>query len=547
MKTNPTRRRALAVAVAATLLLAGCAAGSTEEEASSGEALTEIVEAIPAYPTSFSFDGLGSDAVEILQQINATLIRNPYVESEADPTAMTQDLYDWEPLLAESYDVSEDGLVYTFHLRTDVVSQAGNPLTADDVLYSWERKFGAKTGITSAISLPAITDPAAQIAKVDDHTVTFTLAAEGHGFPFLALITKISGHIYDSTLLKEHATADDPWAVQWSSENGNYGFGAYNIASFRDGEEIVLEANPDYALGEVDIKKITMRVVGDAANRALLLKNGDVDAATQLRPADVADLSTDPNVATYSAETNNFLWTMLNTTAAPLDDPLVRQAFFYAVPYEQIIDEVYKGRADPTVGLLDDRSPGYDDTGLLEQSFDPEKSLELLEEAGVETPVQVSLLMSNAQPDLEEAAIQMQSFAGEAGFEFSIEVVPTATVTERVNAKDYNVRMLRDMSISFESMPYSLLLAYPQNNPARNSTGWGTPEYYAAVQAGVDAGDSLSDEAGAFWNEAQNYWQEGRPQIQVARVQPLNAFSSALTGFGQRSDNIVDWSIVSAK
>lgn len=155
--------------------------------------------------------------------------------------------------------------------------------------------------------------------------------------------------------------------------------------------------------------------------------------------------------------------------------------------------------------------------------------------------------MSNSQPDLQEAAVQMQSYGEAAGFKFTIDVVPTATVSAKTTAKNYDVELLRDMSISYESMPYSLLLAFPENNPQRSTTGWAPADYYTAVQKGIDAGDSLSDAAGKYWNEAQQIWQDGRPMIQITRVDPLNAMSSKLTGFAQRTDNIIDWSVVKPK
>lgn len=535
-----TRLGLVALAAASVFALASCTGGADADTAASGESM---VVAVPATPGTLAFDRLGgASSDEVTNALNATLIRNPYVESESDPDALEQDLYDWEGVLAESYDVSDDGTVYTFHLRKDAVSQAGNPLTADDVLWSWERRWNS-TSITPALSLPAIHDPAEQIKKLDEHTVQFTLDSAGHGLPFLSLISKITAHIYDSTLLKEHETPDDPYAVDWSAEHGNYGFGAYEVESFRDGEEYVLTANPDYVLGEPEVKRITFRVVPDAANRALLVRNGDVDAAEDLRAADVADLEESGSVQTFSTDTNNFLWARLNTTAKALEDPKVREAFFYAIPYQQIIDEVYAGRADTAMGLLDRKTPNLSSEGLIEPEYSPEKAKALLEEAGVTTPVKVGLMVSNEDAGIEETAVQIQSFAEEAGFAVDIETLPPATVTERGRSFDYDISLSRDMSISFESMPYTLRLMFPEDNPQRNR--WINPDYYAAIEAGMDAGDSLSPEALEYWHQAELVWQDDRPMIQMARVQPLVALRDGIDGYATRTDNIIDWSIVS--
>ncbi|MBO3089609.1 ABC transporter substrate-binding protein [Cellulomonas dongxiuzhuiae] len=529
------------------LLLVACAGsdgsgGSADSPSSTGDVL---VEAVAAVPGGLAFDSKpgGYEAFEYTLLTGATLIRNPYVQAEDDPNALTQDLYDFEGVLAESYDVSEDGLTYTFHLREGVLSQAGNPFDADDVLYSYERKWNS-TSIAPAISLPAITDPATQLRKIDDHTVSWTVAEAGHGFPLLAVISKISGEIYDKELLEEHATAADPYAVEWSNTNGNFGFGPYVMTDYQDGQQISFEANPEYPLGEPAIKRIIQRVVPDAANRAQLLRAGDVDVAVQLRAADVAAMTGTEGLQTFSVDTNNFAWAFMQTRTPPFDDPLVRQAVFYAIPYEQIIEQVYGGRANPVVGLLNPEAPHHVADGLLEQEYDPQRSLALLEEAGVRTPVSYTITVSNAVPDMEAIAVQIQSFAGDAGFDVDIEVLPPAAFQEQALTKAFQMRLYRDMSVSYESPPYSLLLAFPEDNEERNSSSWEDPRFYEAVAAGVAAGDALSPEAAVHWNRAELVWQEGRAQIQMAKVQPLMVFREGLTGFAHRTDNVIDFSIV---
>ena len=545
-----TRLAALAVAAISTLVLGACGSGGPPGGGDSGGGNTSdtLVEAVATVPGGLAFDAKpgGYEAFEYTLLTGATLIRNPYVESKDDKNALTQDLYNFEGVSAESYDVSPDGTVFTFHLRKGVKSQAGNPFTADDVLWSYERKWKS-TSIAKSISLPAITDPSKQLVKVDDFTVTFTVAQAGHGFPLLSVISKISGEIYDSTLLKSKATADDPYAVAWSNENGNFGYGPYIMTSYKQNEQLTFDANPNYPLGEPAVKHIIQRVVPDAGNRATLVKNGDVDVAVQLRPADVAAMEKVDSVSTFQPDTNNFSWIFINSNKAPFDNKLVRQALFYAVPYQQIIDQVYQGRAKPAIGLLDPGSPGYDGTGLLEQKYDPAKSKELLAKAGVSGPVKYEILASSAVPDMEEMAVQIQSYAKDAGFEVTIAVVPPATFVERNSSGQWDTRIYRDMSVSYESPPYSLLLAFPKDNPIRNTSGFNEPSYYAAVDAGVAAGDSLSAAAGKQWNKAQLIWQDYRPQIQVAKVEPLMVFKKGVDGFVHRTDNVLDFSMMSFK
>jgi peptide/nickel transport system substrate-binding protein len=538
------------MAAAAVGIFSACAADeSSGDGGGSSSTKTTLVEAAAAMPVTLAMDtgrGVGYEGFEVWQLVQANLIRNPYVEDPDDPNVLVQDLYNWEGELAESYDVSEDGLTYTFHLTPDVVSQAGNTLSADDVLWSFERKFNTPN-ISSYLFNPSITDPARQITKVDDLTVAIQLDNAGHGFPMLAVITKLAGHIYDSKLLLEHATADDPYALEYSNTEslGNFGYGPYKITAYEDGNQIVYEAHEGYVKGEPPLKKIVMRVVPEASNRSALLKAGDVDVAVQLLPADVADMREDKSIRTFENATNNFTWLLMNVDSDVFADQLVRQAFFKAIPYDQIIETVYHGAGKPARGWMDPSAPGYNGEGIPEQVYDPEGALALLEQAGVSTPVTFSIMCSSAVPDLQEVAVQMQSFGTDAGFDIKVDVVPATTDADRKNSRDYEACLMRDMVVSWESQTYTLrLLRGTGPNDPGNWTGWAPPEFMAEIDAGVDAGDAFSDEAGEHWHNAHMMLMEGCTLIQVCNVTPLMAHRDNVNPYTQRSDNVYEFSRV---
>lgn len=533
MRRN-TSKLGFAAVLAGAVALTACA-GTAEESGGDG-----VVEAVSVYCNTFSQDyGNTEGCFEVVNNTHAGLIRNPYIASDEDPGALTQDLYDWEPWLAESYDISDDGLVYTFHLRDDVVSQAGNPLTADDVLYTFERRWSVNEHLEAR---PAVSDPSTQFAKVDDHTITITIENANYGFHLLSWLSKGFGYIYDSTLLKEHASDEDPYAIEWSGQNGNFSFGAYNVASYQKGEEIVLEANPDYVLGEPEIKRVTLRVVADAATRSLMLQNGEVDSANELRPADLEALSTTDGVSVYNPATNAYTTAFVNVTSPKLEDVKVREAFSYAIPYDEILDKVYYGRANEVVGYLDPKLPNRKLDGLDERSFDPERSLELLEEAGVETPLKLEMIMNNSQPDFEETAVQMQSAAADAGFDLEINNVAQGTADDRRDAKDFDIYIARVFVQANESAPYALRLL--NSDDFLNWSGWQSDEFNDVVQEGIDIGDQNTEEAAALWNEAEQIWQNSYSMIHIANVPTGYAFRSDLTGFNQRMTLDMDWSVV---
>jgi peptide/nickel transport system substrate-binding protein len=529
-----------AISITAALAL-GLGACSSSSDASTPDDAT-IIEAVPSLPSSYAYDDgdFTYAGFEFQVNTNAQLIQNPYVEnSEGD---LQQDYFSFQGELAESYDVSDDGLAYTFHLREGVLSQAGNPLTADDVLWSYERKWNTAS-VAPLLSSPAIVDPARQFTKIDDHTVQITVDRAGDGFTLLALLANVSADIMDSTLLKEHESADDPYAVKWSAENGNYGFGAYTLESMTPGEELVLVASPNYYAGEPAVKKVIQRVVADAGTRTNLVKNNDVQIAVQLRPADLVELEDTDTAQTFLADSINYSTAILNTTKAPFDDVAVRTAFRYAMPYEQIIEEVYKGRAEAMTGFINPNYPGGTTDGLEKGEYQPEKAKEILEAAGYTDPVPVTILTSNGVPDAQEVAVQIQTYAGDAGFDVQIDASPVATANEKYYGKNFDAYIQRDQAIS-QSPPYELLLSYTKDSPLNNS-GWSSDEYYAAVAAGVEAGDALSDAAGIQWAKAQQIWQAASPAVPIAFIEPSPAFSKAITGYANRSDAVIDFANIS--
>lgn len=528
--------------------LAACSGGTeaATDSASDGPAVTSVVVAAAGIPTSWAHDsGVASTSkYDYLIAAMGFLLQNPYVMSD-DGVTMIQDIYNFEGQLAESYEVSDDGLVYTFHLRPDVLSAAGNPFTVDDVLWSYERKFATKTSSVSFVNRPVLTDPATQFAKIDDLTFTITLAQAGYGFTLLSLLANSTGGIFDSTLLKEHVTPEDPYAVTWSDTNfdSSYSYGPYIVESVDGDTEMVLAANPNWWGGTPTVTKITFRAIPDPGTRATALKTGEVQAAMALRPIDTADLATSPDVSVPDNDWSNaFLLAPLVTNKAPFDNVLVRQAFAYAVPYEQIIESVYHGRATKPAGFLDPEFPSYDASGLPEYDYDTKKAKALLTEAGTPT-VSFKLTYASGTPDTADAAVQIQSLAADAGFTIELEELPLATFTQGRAAGEYQAMLLRDAAIVM-APSYEMLL-FTGRGSTTNYPKWEDESFYSAVDAAIAAGDATSAAAGTAWNAAESILLTESPIVFIAKPKSNWAVASTLTGQAYRTDGVIDYSNVS--
>jgi peptide/nickel transport system substrate-binding protein len=526
----------------AAIIAAAVAACGPNAGSSGGDAGTTIVEAVSSLPTSYAYDAgdFTYAGEEFKINTNAQLLRNPYVKTASG--VLEQDFFHFEGALAESYEVSPDGLTYIFHLRKGVLSQAGHELTTDDVLYSYDRKWHSASA-ARFISYPAIIDPAKQFTKLGKYDLAITVDQAGEGMTLLSLLAHISGDIFDSTLLKEHATAEDPYAVRWSALHGNYGFGAYRLDSFTPGQQLVLTANPNYYAGSPAVKKVIQQLVPDAGTRANLVRNKDVDIATALLPADIASFGTAAATKTFIVDTIQFTTLELNTVEGQFTNGALRQAMRYALPYDAIIQQVYRGRAVGQKGFLNPRYPGATDAGLEANRYDPEKAKQILTDAGFKLPVTVTMSLANGYPDLQEVAVQIQSAAMAAGITVNLKVLPMAGADQAYYTRNFESFLTKQGAIT-QSPAYELMLEFTKDSPL-NTTGWASADYAAAVAKGVAAGDPLTPEAGKWWNEAQKIWQHSAPTLPICFIQPSIAFGPRVQGYAYRSDGIIDFANLS--
>ena len=532
---------ATAVALSVGLLATGCSnlAPSTEAAADG-----TVVVVVPELSTQLSFDtsyAITASYFDTSLALNATLIRKPYVDSDQAGTT-EQDLYNFEGVLAEDYTVSDDGLTYTFNLREGIMSEMGNELTSEDVVWSYQRKFGAATSIVPYVTAPAIVS-ADQFVATDKYTVTVTIEKPAYGFTLLSTMADITGDIYDSTYLKENATDADPWATEFTSGRYDFGFGAYTVESVDPGSEMVLVANENYALGTPEITRIIQRVVPDAGNRAQALKNGDADVALGLLAADLNELETDDSVLVPEKARNGYLVFSLNTKLAPFDDLAVRKAFTSAIDYDQIMSEVYQGRAEKKNTMLSTDAPGYDGTGLPDWEYDPDASKAALEAAGYTDNVPVTISVSNENQSISDLAVSIKSSALAAGFDVTVEALPATQMQEKAAGGQVEATIGNGEAISLTPSYQLQLLTTPGSSS--NYAQWDSPTFQALVAAGDAIADPLSEEGGKAWNAAEKYWlTEEVPHIFLGQTGSDSAVASTLDGWTWRTDHAVDLSVM---
>lgn len=510
--------------------------GQSPSASGSGQGQVAITILEPDSGMGWSRDAGGANT-QYAVNLHATLLRKAYVPGVSGFDQ--QNPYEYVGYLADSYEVSSDGLTYTFHL-SDAVSAGGNELTAQDVLWSFQRKWEVPTSTAPGTMKDVMTDPDEQIKVIDDKTVSFTIPNAGQGATFLAMMSDLLTFIFDSRLLQEHATTDDPWAIEWSKQNPNYGFGAYEVEAWSVGEYARFVARKDYVLGAPKVDIVQVQIVPDAGTRANAVKNGDAQIATALTAADALGLEGNAAVSVPEIDVpNQFLEMPLVTNKAPFNDVLVRRAMAYAVPYDQIISAVYGGRAlRQSSGFLLTNTPGYSAEGLTDYSYDPAKSKQLLSEAGLER-VSFTLAVSAAEPDAEAVAIQIQTAAAEAGFDIKINKLPAADFAKGRTGHEFQALIWRDWSLTL-TPSYELNLYTVPESPL-NSADWTNEEFRKELATASAMTDQYSAEAGAAFSRANRIMIDESPIVFIAQVQPNVLLSNSVKGYAWRSDNNLDY------
>ncbi len=425
-----SRRSVLQLGGGVALLLAtGCAAGSKPQGASAPSgtapaAASSLRIAVSSYLSSWDQDFVGFDLTALMLYKNVYPYLIDYGVTDVNG-AQILDTTNITPTFAESFTPSADQKVWTLKLRKGVKFASGNEMKAADVKWSKDRAFAAQANVAGIYRVIGLTEPD-QVKVVDDYTVEFTQAFPSALTP---QIQAISLYVFDSAEAKKHATDADPWAKEWFAKNPPTG-GYFNVEKATQGQEIVLAANTGYT-GPDPAKTPTIRisVVPAASNQRLQLQNGDIDIALGVSKRDVADLKKAAGVKVISAPSNQQVTLQMSVTTAPFDDVNVRKALAYAVPYEQIIANIYGGDARPAKSPVPLDMPGYDERGYP-YAYDLEKAKAALAAAG-KPSVTSELVFEADNEEQQQLAVLVQSEARKAGIELTLAPLDPATLAER--------------------------------------------------------------------------------------------------------------------
>ena len=353
------------------------------------------------------------------------------------------DLSNLQPGLAESWEVTEagDNWDVTFHLREGVKFASGNPLTADDVVYSFQRVIGLNKSpaflFTDIAQLKADS-----INAADPKTVVVTMPKTASPQALLSILTFTVGGIVDSKEVQAHVSGDDfgsGWLLDHSA-----GSGPYMVDHWTRDVEVLLNSNPNYGGAQPPLSAVLVKHVPESANQQTELEAGDADVAQNLTPEQIAAVKGKEGVTTTTGDSLLLFYVGMNVAFKPLDNVKVREALRTAVDYDGIINDLLSGNAKKVQDVIPAGLLGFNPDTPFQQDIDKAKAL--LKEAGQENGFTVEMLVpTGAGPGgvaWADLAAKLQSDWAQIGVTVDIKQVAQAELLGSYRAQEGQLVMI---------------------------------------------------------------------------------------------------------
>jgi peptide/nickel transport system substrate-binding protein len=334
---------------------------------------------------------------------------------------------EFEPMLAESWEASEDQSTYTFKLYPDVMFQDGTPANAQAVKDSYTRWIELEGSPVNVIT--RFCDSPDKMEVVDDTTLRFNLGSPQPLF-LAAMASAYGPSVISPTAIAENATKEDPYAHEWAKASA-VGSGPYTLESNSLNEGLVLKKFDGYHRGWEGnhFDQIIFRVVPEDGTRRQLLERGEADAAAfNLTFEAVEAMRSNPDLQVVEYPTTAVSWVIMN--APRLLTKEVRQGLSYAFPYYDVINEVFKGLMKRS-GPIADSVRGYDPDVFLYQT-DLDKAKELILAGGFKEGDVFEYMVDSTLESEQVIAQLFQANLQQMGFDLELVSVEYATLEATV-------------------------------------------------------------------------------------------------------------------
>ncbi|XUY26408.1 ABC transporter substrate-binding protein [Agrobacterium sp. rho-8.1] len=502
-------------------------------------------QAFAATPADTLVEGFAIDDIISLDPGEAFEITTAEVTGNTYSKLVSIDIADTSKVkgdLADSWTTSEDGLTYTFKLKQGLKFASGNPLTADDVAFSFER--AVKLDKSPAFLLTQFGlkgDNVTEKAKATDAN-TFVLTVDKAYAPSFVLnvLTATVASVVDKKLVMEKAKAVTPSAdYKYDSDFGNEflktgyaGSGPYKILGWKANEAVILEANPNYYADKPKLKRVVYRHMKESSGQRLALENGDIDVARNLEPGDMEAVSKKEGFTVISAPKGTVYYLGLNQKNENLKKPEVVEAFKYLVDYEGIGATIIKG-----IGEVHQTFLPKGQLGALDENpykLDVAKAKELLAKAGLKDGFTVTMDVRNTQP-VTGIAENIQQTLAQAGIKLSIIPGDGKQTLTKYRARQHDIYIGDWGSDYFDpnSNAETFTINYDNSDAGKTKTlawrnAWDVPELTKQTQAALLEKDNAK--RAAMYQDLQKKVLESGPFVVIEQKTEIAGFSNKVKG-----------------
>lgn len=493
-------------------LFAGAALATAMASTAAADTFVFCSEASPeGFNPAFYTSGTTFDA-------SSRTMFNRLVEFERGGTSVV-------PGLAESWEISDDGLTYTFNLREGVKFHArsdfrpSREFNAEDVLFSFERQMdedhpfhGVSNQDYAYFGYMGMADAIESITAPDDYTIVFNLSAPNA--TFLANLAMDFASIHSAEYADAMMDAGTPNQVDITP----IGTGPFILAQYRKDSVIRYVRHNAYWQGAADIERLVFSITPDASVRYAKLRAGECHHMVYPNPADVQAMQDDPNINVLSQPGLNVGYLAFNTQKAPFDNDLVRQALNIATNKEAILEAVYQGAGQVAKNPIPPTMWSYNEN-VVDYDYDPEYARQLLAEAGFpdgfETDIWAMPVQRPYNPNARRMAELIQSDWAEIGVEAEIVSYEWGEYLERTQNGEHETMMLGWTGDNGDPDNFlNTLLGCQAAETGGNRAFWCDEEFDTLVNDALRT--PVVEERTALYEEAQVVFKAAAPWITIA-------------------------------
>ncbi len=331
-----------------------------------------------------------------------------------------------QPALAESWEISDDGLVYTFTLRSGVTFHDGSNFDAEAVKFNFDRMLDESHPYhnTGPFPLSFFFSAVKEVKAVDTLTVQFTLDAPFA--PFLSNLAYPTGLIVSPEAVMKHGS---------DFGRNPVGSGPFKFAKWESNSHVTVERNEGYWGGAPALEAVVFRPITDANTRVAEMLSGGIDMMVEVPPDNLQEMAADASFQIHEQAGPHLWFLILNAKEGPFKDKRVRQAINYAINKEAIVDNILQGTAIVAAGPTPPAFAWAYNNDLTPYPYDPEKAKALIKEAGFENAELTFYVTEGGSGMLDPVAMgtSIQADLAKVGLQVKIETYEWNTFLGKVN------------------------------------------------------------------------------------------------------------------